>query len=346
MMILCSFEFGFWGNTYLLGGKIISLIFFFFFNVPCSCAQLFSQFEVADISLSLSWLPSMGYCSLMLRSVGFPHLLNGQTSPILLASLFGQNSQTSICFLVLRIHKGGCWNCLFGFPEGGTIAPACVFLFGPQTFVHFSESTLITGSASLPHSGACTRILAPELVEIQPQHSGFSGEGAWTPWEDLQVAVLPELSDGLRAEVLKQQEGLCALDIFLFLTLCPCSFQSWSSHLSTLGAAGGKCSSIHDAYKFGLLSINSPISTSLTGKVTTLARQLFLCSAPLKSGALAEVPHVQICILPTRVLESLLGRLDLCKFSFAYEYDSRSAYYRYFPPPHPHHSERGMGKVH
>lgn len=70
----------------------------------------------------------------------------------------------------------------------------------------------------------------------------------WTQWGDLQVGVLPELTGGLHAEVLKQKEELCPLDIllsFLNFVLTPSSYGGPTSELYYWREKGF---SIHDPH--------------------------------------------------------------------------------------------------
>ena len=72
----------------------------------------------------------------------------------------------------------------------------------------------------------------------------------WTQWGDLQVGVLPELTGGLHAEVLKQKEELCPLDIllgFLNFVLTPSSYGGPTSELYYWREKGF---SIHDPHNW------------------------------------------------------------------------------------------------
>lgn len=164
----------------------------------------------------------MGYCSLVVLYLWFLRFWMDRLAPLFLLPLVAE----FLCFTRLPAEN------LFRFPRKGTVTLAC-FLTSPQTLVCFfwEQSNYWTYSHGLTWEDAqASDNRVDGGIGLALRVLGTP----WTQWGDLRVGVLPELTGGLHAEVLKQKEELCPLDIllgFLNFVLTLCSYGGPTSEL-------------------------------------------------------------------------------------------------------------------
>ena len=136
--------------------ELLGVIYFLDFSCSlCLCVAV-SVFEVADLSLSLYWLPLDGTDRWCCYMRGFLDFWMGGPLPLFLFSLV----EELMFLLVPRAHRSGCWKSLFCFLEGSVIHSSnCNFSLTCTPWSTLLQILQLLGLLSLPpHSGACHRM--------------------------------------------------------------------------------------------------------------------------------------------------------------------------------------------